>query len=535
MRSLSVCDDGDRYGDEKLRFALVALVAAGVVRLSHINRQPKESWGVVLDSVRRPDGDTLDSYLKELLERDEEGVECSIEERLGRIRADGLIVKAQQSSLRYWAEADLLKDEVWRFDGHTIEYYGEGKIGKTKHGTKAKSVHAVDRYTLYNGICGLTDYFPTSTSYDEALREMIGKAQEALPEEYRIRKLCFDKEGWKGETLKWLWEEHKIAPIVWVKNTAPNVAALNRIDDAQFVDVPHELLIGKGDKHQVMRIADTTVHFPTLGLNRVLALEIVGGKRIAIFTTAPTPEESPLDDPHCISTVSLLEALRLQQHVENSFKVDVHQMGTDALPMHKVLTVEQSEPYALDKAKASLESAQKRYDKYTNQLEENLPELDQNPHLDQGDLNLLSKRAQRLQKNAQNDIDTLSAQIESVQVDEQGQATQVYTREVLDLRKLTLLNLFKAHALVALIIIARQLGWDGAGPQRLRDTFLAFGHRVEFDSILGIATVYPVAFPSSTTQKAYEQLCSHLHDVPISLTRNGIHYKVRFAWDHSTL
>jgi len=536
LSSLSVCGEGEKYGDEKLRFALVSLLASGVKRISHINHEPKESWGVVLEHSRRPDGDTLDRYLEALIELDEEEREegeKSVEERWGCIRENGRIAQAQQESLRNWAEAGLLEDEVWRFDGHTIEYYGEGKIGKTKHGTKEKSVKAVDRYTLYNGICGLTEYFPTCISYDEALRKMVIKAQEALPEEHRIRKLCFDKEGWKGETLLWLWQEHQVAALVWVKNTSTNVKILNQIEEDAFVRVPEQLMLGKGEKTQVVRVADTTVELPALGSSRVVVLETTQARRIAIYTAAPHPRDVSLHDSYAISTIQLLEGLRLQQHVENSFKVDVHEMGTDALPMHKLLTCQQAEPYPLEEAQTKLQNAHKLVDKYTRQLQEHIPDLQEHPQLDKDDINLLTKRASRLQQNALDKIDTLSQEIDSTVIDEQGQPLQISTRQFLDLRKLTLFNLFKAHASVALIMLAQLLGWDGAGPQRLRQAFLSFGHRVVFDHRLRIATVYPTQFPSARTQVAYERLCSHLHDTPLTLKRQGIEYQLRFHWDSS--
>lgn len=535
LSCLSVCGEEDRYGDERLRFALVSLLASGVKRISHINHEPKESWGVLLDHSRRPDGDTLDRYLEALIELDEEerGGEAGVEERWGCIRERGRIAHAQQQSLRNWAEAGLLEDEVWRFDGHTIEYYGEGDIGKTKHGTKAKSVKAVDRYTLYNGICGLTDYFPTSISYDEALRRMLLKAQEALPEELRIRKLCFDKEGWKSETLLWLWEEHQVAPLVWVKNTPTNVKILNQIEEDAFVRVPEQLMIGKGEKCQIARMADTIVELPALGSSRVVVLETTQARRIAIYTAAPTPQDTILDNTHAISTIQVLEAMRLQQHVENSFKVDVHEMGADALPMHKLLTVQQAEPYPLDGAQKQLDAAQNRFEKYSRQLQEHIPDVEEHSQLEKNDINLLNKRAARLQQEALDKIERLSHEIESTIIDEQGQSLLLYTKQFLDLRKLTLFNLFKAHAQVALIMLAQILGWNGAGPQRLRQTFLAFGHRVEFDHHLRIATVFPTEFPSATTQTAYECLCSQLHGLPLTLMRQGIEYQLRFQWDSS--
>ena len=530
LAGLSVAGANDRYSDDKLRLALVLLHAAGVLRMAHINDQPISPWGVVLDSARRPDGDTLDQYLNQLIALDEEGAgEEACAQRLGCIRSDGLIAQAQQASLRAWAEAGLLTDDVWRFDGHTVEYSGQAQIGKTKHGTKEKSVPAIDRYTLYNGMCALTDYFPTSVSYDEALRTMVRKANQALPAAQRIRKLCFDKEGWNTETLDWLAQEEGIVPIVWVKNTKPNVDALAQIPDHAFVPAGPDMVIGKSHKSQVERIADTSVSLAHLGDSRVVVLETCDQQRIGIYTSAPTPAESRLDDERCMSAVDLLEAVRLQQHVENGFKVDVHEMGCDAIPTHKSLTVNQVEPYDLEQAQKQLANARRRLDKYTNRLDDVIPQLHEESGLDCHDLKHLANRSQRLQQKAQQEIETLSEEMDSVQVDDNGTATRSLTGQVLDLRKMTLLTLFKTHALVALMLLASQLDLKGAGPKRLRREFLAHGQRVEFDHQRRIATVYAHPFPRARTQQAYERLCGLLHDVPITLTRNGVSYQVRFS------
>lgn len=227
----------DRYTDEKLRLITVLLQAAGVSRISHINDQPLNGWGVALDTPRRPDGDTLDHYLQAIIDLDEgEGGAEAAAARLGQIRPAGVIATAQAQSLRQWANADLLDGTVWHFDGHTVEYTGEAEIGKTKHGTKEKSVKAIDRYSLSNGLVSLTDCFPVSVTYDEALRCMLTKVNAALPADQPIRHLCFDKEGWNSETLAWLRTEKEIDVITWVKNSAGNVAALAAVADDDFVD-----------------------------------------------------------------------------------------------------------------------------------------------------------------------------------------------------------------------------------------------------------------------------------------------------------
>ena len=111
----------------------------------------------------------------------------------------------------------------------------------------------------------MTDYFPTSVSYDEALRQMVEKANQALPTDRRIRKLCFDKEGWNTQTLLWLAQEKGIVTTVWMKKTAPNLEVLAQIPDDTFDPVSTAMSIGKSDKCQILSIADTRVSLPHLG------------------------------------------------------------------------------------------------------------------------------------------------------------------------------------------------------------------------------------------------------------------------------
>ena len=87
------------------------------------------------------------------------------------------------------------------------EYSGKARIGKTKHGTKHFSVKSVNRYTLHNGHCALSEYFPVRVSYAEAMRHMVNKANSCLPPESRIRKLSFDRAGWDASLLQWLQQE----------------------------------------------------------------------------------------------------------------------------------------------------------------------------------------------------------------------------------------------------------------------------------------------------------------------------------------
>ena len=167
--------------------------------------------------------------------------------------------------------------------------------------------------------------------------------------------------------------------------------------------------------------------------------------------------------------------------------------------------------------------------KYTVQ-EAQQQQLHQSEQLNQHQLKLLNQRTQRLRRKAEREIETLSEQLGRVQRDENGQTLLTTTVQILDVRKLTLLNLFKSHARVALKLLAHRLGLAEAGPNRLRRAFLAFGDRVEFDDDKQIATVYARPFPRAQTQQAYERLCFVLADVPILLTRNGVSYRVQFSW-----
>ena len=256
-------------------------------------------------------------------------------------------------------------------------------------------------------------------------------------------------------------------------------------------------------------------------------------QRIGIYTSAPTPAKTNLDDNRCMTTGEVLETLRLQQHIENCFKVDLHQMDSDAIPTHKTFTVEQAVPYDLEKAQKQLRSAQKRLDKYTHRLDEVIPQLQEDERLDCHDLNQVIKRNQGLQQKAQHQIETLTHECNTVQVSDDGTITRLIYRQVLDLRKYTLLTLFKTYALVALNILATQLGLTGAGPERLRREFLTHGNKVEFDHHNQIATVYAHPFPRVRTQQAYERLCSHLYDIPITITRHGLPYQLRFRCDET--
>jgi hypothetical protein len=529
LAGLEVKDASDRYADEQLHLCLVLLMAWGVLRISHINDQPVEAWGVLLDAARRPDEDTLDQCLDRLIELDESDSPSSVTDRLGQIRPGGRIDTALQESLRCWAEAGLLQGEEWYFDDHVVEYTGQAGLNKTKHGTKQISVKAVNRYTLSNGLCSLSEYFPLNVSYAEALRHLVSKANRCLLPAYRIRKLSFDRAGWDAELLTWLQEEQGIIPITWVKQTSTNIKLLDQVPDDAFVDLDQEVLVGKEGQHHVVRLADTTLGFPSLGTQRVVVLETQAQKRIAIYTTALHPREASLHDQRVITTTGLVDAMRFKQRIENGFKVEVNEMDSDAIPTHRTYEATLTEPYDLAQAEKQRHNANKRLDKYTAQAQEQLDLLDTG-QLDKHRFNLLDGRTQRLRQKAEREMATISQELLNVHQNENGQTVLQTTTQVLDVRKLTLLNLFKTHALVALKILTRQLGMEEAGPKRLRRAFLAFGDRVEFDHEQHIATVYARRFPRASTQQAYERLCGWLYDVPITLARNGVSYRVRFSW-----
>lgn len=529
LSELGVRGETDSYSDEQLRLALVLLSAWGVSRLSHLNDQPVESWGLALDSRRRPDADTLDQYLQALIELDEVDSPTSVVERLGQIRPGGLIDQAQQASLQGWVGAGLLAGEVWYFDDHVVEYTGQAALGKTKHGTKHLSVKAVTRYSLHNGLCSLSEYFPLTVSYAEAMRHLVTKANACLPPADRIRKLAFDRAGWDAALLRWLQEEQQISPITWVKRTGANVKRLAAVSAEEFIDLETQLPVGKERQHQVVRVADTPLDFPQLGNQRVVILETHAHKRLGIYTTARHPSQAALDDPRAMTTIGLMEAMRLKQRIENSFKLDKHEMDSDAIPTHQTYTAPLVEAYDVEQAHRALRNAERRLAKYTGQ-EAQQHQLHHDDQLNQHQLKHLNKRTQQLRRKAEREIETLSEQLGRVQPDQNGQMVLTTPIQVLDVRKLTLLNLFKSHARVALKLLARRLGLAEAGPNRLRRAFLAFGDRVEFDHDKQIATVYAGPFPRAPTQQAYERLCSELADVPIMLTRNGVSYRVQFSW-----
>ena len=538
LAPLNVAAPGDHYTDRALQTTLLFLSAAGVQRLAHVNDQPIAAWGTVLDTARRPDADTLAGYLRAIQLRDAAAAPptnappalAEACPAVGQIRPGGPIAQALSQALVARVEAGLCQDPVWYFDGHTIEYSGQAQIGKTLHGTKHISVKAIDEYCLFNHVPGLTCYYPTSVPYAEALRAMLIQAQTALPADRRIRMLAFDKEGWDADLLQWLVHGQAITPFTWVKDTAPNRALLAGVDLAEFVGLAEAVTVGKSDQeHRVRRLADVDLTFRDLGVWRVVVLETETGTRLGICTTALRPAAA-LAAPQAMSTVAVLNTMRYKQRIENGFKVWRHEMAGDALPTHQIHTVVQAEPYDLAQAQSQVSRAEQRLTKQ-HAAQQHLQELWERGELDKHELNALTARTSRLAAQAQAELDGLASAMTQAQTDPvTGQTTLIHTTECLDLRKLTLLNLFKEHALIALHILAHLLGCDGAGPERLRREFLAHGDRVEFDPEQRIMTVFAKPFPRARTQRAYEWLCVQLNQRPVTFIRDEIPYRVRFSW-----
>jgi len=329
--------------------------------------------------------------------------------------------------------------------------------------------------------------------------------------------------------LNWL-EEQGITVLTWVKATSPNRHLLAAVPQAEFVPLEGELTIGKEKQvTHVTHVADTQITFPELGSKRVIVLETKANARIGLFNTAPRPGEVGLDNQRAMTTIGLMNAMRFKQRIENGFKVDKHEMDSDAIPTHIVHDVVQTQVYDCPQAEKRVSQADKRLSKYADQDEQHRHLLD-TEQINKHEFNIMHRRTQRLRQRTERQIDQLGAELDSVQVDDQGQSILAYTTQVLDVRKLTLLNLFKSHALVALYLVAQSMGLDGTGPIRLRREFLPFGDRVEFDPQRQIATVYAQPFPRSRMQQAYERLCAALNNLPIILQHNGTSYRVLFSW-----
>jgi hypothetical protein len=546
VENLNVQSTTSRYTHQQLMLSIVLLSALGVDRLSHVNDQPVKSWGVLLEQNRRPDGDTLDQYFNLIIKQDEEKSATTLMERQGQICNGGIIDKAHQESLKNWMEAGLNNGDIWYFDDHVIEYTGKARIGKTKHGTKNNSVKAITRYTVQNGLCSLSYYFPSSISYAEAMQYVVGKANECLPDKHRIRILSYDRAGWDAKLFRWLEDEQDITPITWVKRTAPNVRLLDEVNDDKFQPIEQERTVGKDGKHKVVRIADTTVDFPKLDSRRVVIMETESKKRIGIYTTAPRPKKYPVSsqkettviegtplilstsDKKALSTYEVIDGIRYKQRIENQFKVEVNEIGSDNIPTNQTYKTTVAEPYNVPEAKKKLENAKKRLNNY-NKESKKQERLREEGQLNTHEFNVLNKRTQRLRKKAEKEIEKRRQEIDTVKYSETGETTHSVEIEVLDTRKFALFNLFKLHALVALKLLARRLGMSEAGPERLRRAFLSFGDRVEFDHVQRTAFVYAHRFSRMPMQQGYEELCTDLNNSGIRLMRNGINYHIRFC------
>ena len=318
-------------------------------------------------------------------------------------------------------------------------------------------------------------------------------------------------------------------PITWIKDTTTNRRLLADVPQSAFVSVAGTIQVGKsGRMHYVVRVADTQVTFSDLGPRRVVVLETEAGTRIGIYSTALHPRQTTLDDQRAMTTIRLMDTMRFKQQVENGFKVDRHEMNSDAIPTHKVYEVLQTEPYDPAQTDRKLANAQKRLQRYDEQDQQHRRLLE-DEQVNKHEFDALNNRTRRLRQQTTRQVKRLTRELDDVVIDEEGHPVRLYTTHSLDLRKLTLLNLFKNHALVALHILAQQLGLDGAGPARLRREFLPFGERVEIDHRQRMVTVYAQRFPRARMQHAYERLCALLNDLPVALERNGVGYRVRFS------
>ena len=286
LSGLGVRSPSALYSDQQLQLSLLLMAASGVLRLTHSDGLPVSGWAIPLSTSRRVCSDTLDHYLQQVIDLDEQGSQQSVIERLGAIRPGGLIEQAQLKSLRLWVEAGLTDSQIWNFDGHVIEYTGAAGLDKTKHGTKARAVKAIKRFTISNGLCVLDYYCPAHTTFADACRHLIKIANQALGPDHQIRFLAFDREGWDKALLDWLHNFAHVNPITWVKRTSKTVKQLNSIPDADFKKLPDEIKVGKKKPKVAQRWADTQIEFDQWGSKRVVILETSDGKRLGIYSSA---------------------------------------------------------------------------------------------------------------------------------------------------------------------------------------------------------------------------------------------------------
>ena len=202
-------------------------------------------------------------------------------------------------------------------------------------------------------------------------------------------------------------------------------------------------------------------------------------------------------------------------------------MDSDAIPTHKSYQGTIRQAYDVDSARHKVDLAQARLYKYEQQRQEQ-NRLYEQGQINKHQLNELQKRTARLQRKTEKELQKLSKELDQIEVDSSGEASVYRKVEVLDLRKMVLLNLIKLHALVILRMLASQLGIPEAGPTRIRRSFFSFGQQVVFDHQNQTATVVAAPFANGKMRDGYRQLCQQLNDNPAILTRQGINYRLYF-------
>jgi len=523
---LEVVAEEALYSDQTFQLCLFWAQVWGMKRLSHLNDHPAEEWALPLDAPRRPDYDTAQSYLAQVLAQD-----GSLDaEHPDQVREGGLIDTAQVQTLRQWAAVGLFRGRVWYLDGHTVEYTGDESIGRTRHGTKHTSVRGVMEYCLFNWAPALTVYRPAESSLNQVIPELVTKANRHLPPDRQVRIVAFDKKGYDATLLRW-FDHQDVIPVTWLKATAPNRRALAAVPKEAFMDLSEPLTMGKaGKEHQVVRLAESTVNIPDHRPVRTVVLETLQGRRFGIITHALRPGEGSLHDGRVMTTIAVLEAMRLKQQAENYYKVQRHELAGDAIPTHQVHTVTLTEEYDLSKGRSLLRRAQRQVIKYEADMKRYRAALEAG-ELSKPEYHTLHQRAARLHAQSLTRIAQRTADLEQVTVDAvTEQAQRTYQVKRLDVRKMTLLNLYKTHAYVTLKLLAEEMGLNGMGPERLRREVLAFGDRVEVDPQRRVMTVYARRIPRARARWAYEWLCCRLVDRPTTFSRDGIPYRLEFSW-----
>lgn len=523
---LRVVADEAVYSDETFHLCLLWAQLWGVKRLSHLNDHPAEEWALPLDAPRRPDYDTVQGYLAKVLAQD--GALSA--EHPDQVREGGLIDTAQVETLKQWAVTGLFRGRVWYLDGHTVEYTGDESIGRTRHGTKHTSVRGVVEYCLFNWAPALSTYQPAESKLNQVIPELVTKANRHLPPDRQVRIVAFDKEGYDATLLRWL-DQQDVIPVTWLKATAPNRRALAAVPEEEFIDLPEPLTMGKASKeHQVVRLAETTVDIPDHRPVRTVVLETDQGWRFGILTHALRPGEVALDDWRVMTTIAVLEAMRLKQQAENYYKVKRHELAGDAIPTHRVHTVTLTEECDLIRRRSLLRRAQHQVVKYKADMERYGAMLEVGD-LSKQEYHSLYQRAAHLHAQNLARVAQRAAALEQVMVDTAtGQAQRAYQVKRLDVRKMALLNLYKAHAYVTLKLLAEEMGLDGTGPERLRREVLTFGDRVEIDPSRRVMTVYARRIPRARARWAYEWLCCRLADRLATFSRDGVSYCLEFSW-----